>query len=145
MRYDLPQPFDELDHTADVGVVVRGESERETMARLALAMSHLLTGGGPVAVRDEPVEVSVEAGDSVSMAVDLLRELLFRFDCDHEVVGACEVLRFDPAEGAALAVWLAPWDEDAHEEGTELKAVTLHEARFERVEDGWLAQVVFDV
>lgn len=145
MRLDVPQPFDELDHTADVGVVVRGQTAEETIARLVLAMSHLLTGGGSVATRDEPIEVSVEAGDAVSMALDLLRELLFRFDCDHEVAGACEVTRFDPSEGATLRVWLGPWDEDAHEEGTELKAVTLHEARFEESEGGWRAQVVFDV
>ena len=93
----------------------------------------------------EPVEISVEAGDPISMALDLLRKLLFRFDCDHEVAGACEVVRFDPTEGATLLAWLAPWDEKAHEEGTELKAVTLHAARFEQTPSGWLAQVVFDV
>ncbi len=145
MRYDLPQPFEELDHTADVGVVVRGETTSETVARLILAMSHLLTGGGAVAVAEQPTVVNVEAGDEVSLALDLLRELLCRFDCDHEVVGACEVTRFDPRRGATLRVWLGPWDEEAHEEGTELKAVTLHEARFESDAGGWLAQVVFDV
>lgn len=145
MRYALPQPFEELDHTADVGVVVTGETAEEAVARLVLSMSHLLTGGGTVAVGVEPVEISVEAGDPISMALDLLRELLFRFDCDHEVAGACEVVRFDPTEGATLLAWLAPWDEKAHEEGTELKAVTLHAARFEQTPSGWLAQVVFDV
>jgi SHS2 domain-containing protein len=145
MRHDLPQPFEELDHTADLGVVVRGASEQETMARLVLAMSQLLTGGGSVELRADSEDVSVEPGDRVSMALDLLRELLFRFDCDHEVAAACEVLRFVPDEGARLRVWLAPWDEAAHEEGTELKAVTLHEARFEPSDDAWMAQVVFDV
>jgi len=147
MRYDLPQPYDELDHTADLGVVVRGADPDQTLARLVLAMARLLTGGGRVEPRTEPVEVSVEAGDRISMALDLLRELLFRFDCDHELPAACDVLRFDPGEGATLRVWLAPWDEVAHEEGTELKAVTLHEARFEPTKDpqAWRAQVVFDV
>ncbi len=34
---------------------------------------------------------------------------------------------------------------DAHPDGVELKAVTLHEARFEQEGDRWRAQVLFDV
>jgi SHS2 domain-containing protein len=144
-RLDLPQPYDELDHTADIGVIVTGETVEHTVARLVLAMSALLTGGGPTEPEQQPVIVTAEPGDRVSMALDLLRELLFLFDCEHRIAAGCEVRGFDPDEGAELAAWLAPWDERAHEEGTELKAVTLHEARFEPEGDGWRAQVVFDV
>jgi SHS2 domain-containing protein len=139
----LPQPFEELDHTADVGVIVRGASAAETLARLVLTMSHLLSGGGALEARHE-LEIAVPGGDPLDMATDVLRELLFRFDCDHRIAAGCEVTRFDD-EGATLKLALADYDEAAHEEGTELKAVTLHEARFERDGEGWVAQIVFDV
>jgi len=143
VEYELPQPFEELDHTADVGVVVRGDSAAEALARLVLAMSQLLAGGGDVAVAHS-ARIEVDGADAVSVAVDVLRELLFRFDCDHQIVSRCRVARFD-GTGASLDVMLGPWDERAHEEGTELKAVTLHAARFEREGQGWVGQIVFDV
>jgi SHS2 domain-containing protein len=37
VRYALPQPFEDLGHTADVGLRVRGASAGEALARLALA------------------------------------------------------------------------------------------------------------
>lgn len=145
MRYELPQPYEEMDHTADVGVIVHGVSAEETVARLVLAMSALLTGGGPIHPAPHAVTITAERGERIDMALDLLRELLFIFDCDHRIASGCEVTRFDREQGATMSVWLAPWDEEAHEEGTELKAVTLHEARFEPEGDGWRAQIVFDV
>jgi hypothetical protein len=41
MRYTLPQPYQQLDHTADVGVVVHGDSPLEALARLVLAYASL--------------------------------------------------------------------------------------------------------
>ncbi|MGC3997536.1 MAG: archease [Anaeromyxobacter sp.] len=78
MRLALPQPHEDLGHTADVGVRVRGATAEEALARLALALGTLLAGGGPVpVVREERLEVAGEGATEV--AVTLLRELLFRF------------------------------------------------------------------
>ena len=143
MRYTLPQPYRELDHTADVGVEVEGASAEEAVARLVLAMSALLTGGGPTEVRRE-LTVEVGPGPALDRAVDLLRELLYHFDTEQEIAASCEVTRWSD-EGAAIAVGFAPWDPDAHEEGTELKAVTLHEACFEPSAGGFVARIVFNV
>lgn len=144
MKLELPQPFEELDHTADVGVVVRGEGPEETLARLVLAMSELLSGGGPVdAAAQETIEV--EPGDRVTMALDVLRELLFRFDTEHLIATSCRVERFAAGGGARVELELGPYDERRHADGAGIKAVTLHDARFEQDRDGWLAQVVFDV
>lgn len=140
----LPQPFEPLDHTADAGVIVRGASEAEALGRLVLAMTQLLTGGGPL-VASRQLELSVEPGDRAAMATDLLRELLYLFDTRHELAASCRVLRLSPGEGARIEVSLGPYDERAHVEGTELKAVTLHAARFEPQAGGWVAQVLFDV
>src|SRR5512140_1933678 len=137
MRYTRPQPYQEIEHTADAGVLVHGANEEQTLARLVLAFAEIVSGGGAV----EPtctIVVQVEAADRAAMAVDVLRELLFRFDSQKLIVHACEVLRFDPASGAELSVELGAWNEAEHAEGLALKAVTLHEARFERAGDGWL-------
>ncbi len=140
----LPQPYQEVDHTADLGVVVEGSSAEETLARLVLAMTQVLTGGGDIQGEDW-VSIEVEMGSHVDMAVDLLRELLYRFDCEGWLVSACEVRCMDLFLGVEVRLQRFEYLPDAHPEGVELKAVTLHEARFEQEGDRWRCQVLFDV
>lgn len=145
MRYTLPQPWRDLDHTADVGVAVEGGSAEEALARLVLAFAALLSGGAPVAVeRDEPLAVEA-AGGGGALAVAVLRELLYRFAVERVLPGAAEVVRLAP-DHAALTIGLGRYDPELHASGLDLKAVTRHAARFERCEDGrWRGQVVFDL
>ena len=143
MRYALPQPYEEIAHTADVGVRVEGSSAEEALARLCLAMSALLAGGGEVAVVRE-ADLEVRAGaDASQTAVAVLRELLFRFATERVIAGTVEVLRLDE-RGAALRVGFGRWDPARHE-GADVKAVTYHLARFGREGNRYRAQVVFDI
>ncbi len=144
VRYALPQPYRDLDHTADLGVAVEGASAEEALARLVLAFAALLAGEGPVAVaRDERISVEGEGG-LTGIAVALLRELLFRFATEKVLPGACEVIRLD-ARGAEVVVALGPFDPERHSDGFDIKAVTWHQARFEEADGRWRAQLVFDI
>lgn len=143
MRLVLPQPFEELSHTADAAVRVRGATAEETLARLVCVFGRLL-GGTDALTPTEEARLEVEGGDPVLAMVDVLRELLFRFDAHGRLPASAEVLRLDP-ERVVVRVGLAPFDPDRHTEGLPLKAVTLHHARFERTPRGWVAEVVFDV
>ncbi|HET7754338.1 MAG TPA: archease [Anaeromyxobacteraceae bacterium] len=143
MRWELPQPFEDLDHTADVGVSVEGASPEEALARLVLAQSALLAGGAPVAAAREQ-RIAVRGGDRAAVAVECLRELLFVFSTRRELAAWCEVQSL-VEDGATLAVGLGHWEPQRHGEGVDLKAVTWHAARFEAHGGGWRAQVVFDI
>ncbi|HET7826449.1 MAG TPA: archease, partial [Anaeromyxobacter sp.] len=96
MRLRLPQPWEDLGHTADVGVRVRGASAEEALARLALAFGTLVTGGdAPPAEREERV-ATAPGGGFADAAVALLRELLFRFATERLVPAEVEVHRVGP-------------------------------------------------
>ncbi len=126
-----------------MGVRVEGATPEEALARLCLAMSALLAGGGDVPIeRDADVEVQAGA-DPSQTAVAVLRELLFRFATERLIAGAVEVLRLDE-RGAALRVGFGRFDPARHE-GADVKAVTYHLARFGREGNRYRAQVVFDV
>ena len=143
MRYALPQPWEEMAHTADVGVRVEGATAEEALARLCLAMSALLAGGGEVPVERE-ADLEVAAGaDASQTAVAVLRELLFRFATERLIAGAVEVRRLDE-RGVALRVGFGRFDPARHQ-GADVKAVTYHLARFGREGDRFRAQVVFDI
>ena len=144
MRLALPQPFEDLDHTADVGVRVRGASAEEALARLALALGALIAGGG-AAAPDRTERLAVDGGPGLAgTAVALLRELLFRFATRRRIPAAIEVLRLGE-DGVEAVVETAPYDPDVHGEGVDLKAVTWHAARLEREGDEWVGQVLFDI
>jgi protein archease len=144
MRLRLPQPYEDLGHTADVGVRVRGASAEEALARLALAFGTLVTGGdAPIAEREERVAVG-GGGAHADAAVALLRELLYRFATERVVPAEVEVHRAAPG-GVEATVGFARYDPERHAEGADVKAVTWHAARLEPEGEGWVAQMVFDI
>jgi SHS2 domain-containing protein len=145
MRLALPQPFEDLGHTADVGVRVRGASAEEALARLALAFGSLVTGGdAPPPEREERIAVS-SGGGPADAAVALLRELLYRFATERLVPAAIEVHAVGPGGAAEATVAFARYDPERHAEGADVKAVTWHAARLEPEGGGWVAQMVFDI
>jgi SHS2 domain-containing protein len=144
VRLRLPQAYEDLAHTADVGVRVRGATAEEALGRLVLAFATLVTAGVPAeGAHDE--RVSVEGGPGLAgTAVALLRELLFRLATAREVPVEIEVERADE-RGAVAAVTFARHDPQRHAEGADVKAVTWHAARLEREGAGWVGQVIFDI
>ena len=132
MRYALPQAYEDLAHTADVGVRVRGATAEEALARLALALGTLLAGGGEAPPeREERVAVAGGPG-------------LFRFATERLIPAEVEVHRAGE-DGAEATVAFARYDPVRHGEGTDVKAVTWHAARLEPEGAGWVAQAVLDI
>ncbi len=149
-RYTLPVPFEELEHTADAKLRVRGATADETLSRLVLAFASLVTGNVPAAaILGSSKVVEVEPSELASLAVDVLRELFFELDAHRLVPVACCVERCDAERGARVLVDFGRFDPETHAEGLVLKAVTYHDARFScdesEVLEPWCAEVVFDV
>ena len=143
MRLSLPQPWEDLGHTADVGLRVRGDSPEEALGRLALAFGTLVTGGAPAErVREEEITAAGGPGRARS-AVALLRELLFRLATERVVPVEIDVRAVDERRAVALVAF-GRHDPERHAEGADVKAVTWHQARLEREGDGWVAQVILD-
>ena len=143
-RLYLPQPFEELDHTADAGIVARGDTAELAMARLVLGFAQIVAGGGEITPRYQR-RIDAEPGERAMMAIDVLRELLYVFDRERLIPTSCLVVAFDPERGARVDVELGDYDEARHAEGLTPKAITLHAARFESRGSGWVAQVVLDI
>jgi SHS2 domain-containing protein len=147
VRYALPQPYEDLAHTADVGVRVRGATAEEALARLALALGTLLAGlpAGAGAPPEREERLAVAGGPGLAgTAVALLRELLFRFATERLIPCEAEVHRVGE-DGAEATVAFARYDPARHGEGADVKAVTWHAARLEPEGPGWVAQVVLDI
>lgn len=138
-----PPLYDEIEHTADVGIIVRAEDPAALFEKAALALYAIMVDTGCVELRgDRGVVASGEGWPELLHA--WLSEILVLFSTEEfvarEVVveeldagrirGRLRGERFDPAR---------------HEFRGEVKAVTYHDLAVTKDQGGWCARVIFDV
>ena len=133
--------YDWLDHTADPMIRIHGMEETDLYESGVLALTELIAELDSVETHE--LTVTVE-GESVSgRLVAVLRELLYQFDVEGELLVAVSATlngRFLTVSGRAVA-----FDPDRDRGLRELKAVTYHQLRSWSDDVGWHADVIFDV
>src|ERR687892_1502449 len=128
--------FEILEHTADVGVRAFGESLPELFEQATRGLAHVAgiwtTGEG------ERVDVAVEGDDLGGLLVDWLSEILWLHDSRDMFLTSVEVASVD--RGVKGNVRLVARGSRAAT-GTQVKAITYHQLRVERIAMGWKADV----
>ncbi|HUX16151.1 MAG TPA: archease [Phycisphaerae bacterium] len=141
--------FRTFDHTADVGLEVRGESLEDLLATAAQAVFSLMLDDGP---REVAIEADVALTPDASPGEELrellvvwLQELLYRFEMEHLVPREFDFAEAGPARVRAR-VGFGRFDPKRHRAATEVKAVTYHELAVREEADGtWSARFILDV
>jgi SHS2 domain-containing protein len=133
--------FEEVEHTADWALRVRGRDLRELLVNAARGMSHLLVSDVEAISSQVERRFSLDALDAESLLVAWLSELAYWAEAEMLVFREYELsrVRLDHLEAAARG---------GHVPGLQkhIKAVTYHNLKITETEDGWLeATVVFDV
>lgn len=131
--------YEELAHTADVGMRVHAPSPAELFACAAHSLVALAgaTPGEPAQQR----RVTVEALDAESLLVEWLNEVLFLCESSGAVIADVQILQWTPTALVA-EVSLAP---PATPPRGAIKAVTYHRLRLAEEPEGWLAEYFVDV
>jgi SHS2 domain-containing protein len=135
--------FEEIDHTADLGIRVRGETLSELFVNAAAAMFHCITGGIPHEAEVRWCEVRIAADSVADLLREWLAELLYRHITAKVVFDAFTIsLISETAVHARLRG--ARMSDETAAAATEIKAVTYHGLYVRRTEEGFEAQVIFD-
>jgi SHS2 domain-containing protein len=132
--------YEELDHTADVGIRAHGASLDELFAAAAAGMFSLVADLRKVRAVGE-VEVRVKADDLEALMVRWLSELLFLHETQRLLLKEFDV-RIDGTSLEARARG-ETIDKKRHELKLNIKAVTYHRLRIDR--KAGLAEVIFDI
>jgi len=143
MPAGLPVPFDWLDHTADVGVLVRGADRAEVYARVALVTATLIVGDSPLRAREER-RFDLPGEDRIEHLVSLAGEVIYLWEVEAFLPARADVA----VEAGRIRATLCgeTFDPERHWMEREVKAATWHGARFERRgAEGWQAQLLFDL
>jgi SHS2 domain-containing protein len=139
----MPEWLEQIDHTGDVGIVVRGANLEELFARAAWGMFAVITDMAVVEPRDTTA-IEVAATDRAALLQRWLSELNFRHATGYRLFCRFKIRELSDERLAADAMG-EPIDPDRHSIFAEIKAVTFHELSVEQVGGHWQARIIFDI
>jgi SHS2 domain-containing protein len=139
---NLP-PYEIIEHTADVGIVVRGATLAELFSNAALGMFALMAELAGVEERTER-SLALDASDWDGLLVKWLSELLFFPDAEELLFSRFQIDLLEPYRLRARA-YGEPIDRERHQLHFGVKAVTKHMLEVRQEDGRWRAQVLFDI
>lgn len=135
--------YEVFEHTADLGLRIRAKELTELFAEAARALFSIIVEN-PDAVRLIEEREFTIAGDELDyLLFDWLNELLYTFETSHLLLAEFDVEMGD--QGLRARARGEPIDTERHHLEHEVKAITYHELKVQRADDGWLAEVIVDI
>lgn len=147
-----PIRYEILDHPADMGLRVWGRDQKELFEHAAVAFGRMIVGGREFAggspspptetARSQKRKIQLKAEDTASLFVEWLREMLYLLDTEMVLPVAARVDAVSETELRAT-VEIRPVESARCQVAP--KAVTYHQLSVAETEEGWRADVYFDV
>ena len=138
------KPFEYIEHTADAGMYVTGDSQKSLFENAAQGLFEMMA---VVDTIDETtsVDLTINADSLEYLLVAWLDELVFQHETAELFFKRTEIARINESELIAKA-YGEPTNFDKHVVYTEIKAVTYHQLYVKQNPNGiWEAQVIFDL
>ena len=138
------KPYEYLEHTADIGMVVRGKDLSELLTNAAQGLFETIAVVETVDERAS-TQIRLTAESVEDLFVAWLDELIFQHETKEIFFKRAAVQQCSETEVSATVYGeLANFDK--HEVYTEIKSVTYHQLQVVQKPDGsWFAQVIFDL
>jgi SHS2 domain-containing protein len=132
-----------LEHTADIGIEVRGDALEDVFSNAAYGFSDLITDAAALGT---PVSrtLDLNAEDIEQLFHRWLSELLYIFESERLIFRKAEILEMRE-NGLKARLSGEKFDRNRHESRYEIKAVTLHGLKVSRETGAWIARVLFDI
>jgi len=138
-----PLTYQIIDHTADLGIIVKGPDVKSLFIRAAQAMTDLMVRGD-ISDKTAIKDVLVEGEDFPDLMVRWLGEILYLFEGENLILNSTEIKSIGPMRLQATLT-LASFEPKRHEVLREIKAVTYHQISVDKANDGWETKVIFDI
>ncbi len=137
------RPYEPFEHTADIGLRVRGETLPALYENAAAGLMDTMVGLDRIAAKAEQT-VHVEANDLEELMVNWLGELLYLFEVEGLVFGELKITNLAP-DHLVATVRGESFDPERHPVAADIKAVTYHQLKVEQAGGEWRVSIVFDV
>ena len=138
------KPYEYVEHTADMGLLVRGKSLPDLLENAAQGLFETIAVVDTVDETDS-VEIHLTAESVEDLFVEWLSELIFQHETKEIFFKRVDIKDCSETEVSAT-VYGEPVNFDKHEVYTEIKSVTYHQLQVvQRSDSSWFAQVIFDL
>jgi SHS2 domain-containing protein len=143
MVYTMNSFVTHIDHTADLGINVYGDTQTDLFSHAALALIGFVTDVQKVNGGLEK-SIVVEEPDQTDLFINFLREILYLINGEGFLFRNISI---DITPSGRLQAFMKGEyiDRQRHEIKTEIKAVTYHQAFVRQTSQGWQGKVIFDV
>ena len=132
-----------LDHTADVGLEAHGPDLPSLFNNAARGMFHIIVSLKTIKP-GKKLQIKLSADNLENLMVNWLSELLYLSATKAMLFSRFDIAELDSQHISAIAFG-EPIDHTRHELYTEIKAVTYHDLKVEKIGPLWRARVLFDV
>lgn len=134
--------YEIIDHTADIGIRVRGNSLCAVIEKSVLALSDLMIGKLKIIGKEER-EFKIEEENTEIALVRILEEILYLFESQRFAVSECKVDK--KKNNYKIKLKGKVYNLEEIKEATEIKAVTYHKLSVKKLNEHWEATVIFDI
>jgi SHS2 domain-containing protein len=137
------KPFEIIDHTADIGIIVYGADIKEVFANAALGLFNLMADLNDLGENIKR-EVEMSAEDIEVLLVEWLNELIYISDVEHVILKRFEINALSSTELKATCFGekIKPGQNRLKRE---IKAATYHMLQINKVDGGYKVQIIFDI
>lgn len=140
----MPKRYRLIEHTADAGIRVFGEDERDLFLNAGEALCDIVFGLHNVSGVESGGMVSASGENREELMVDWLSLLLLKFELEHFISSRFEAVVM-AGTNLSAEVYGEEFKPEKHEALMEIKGVTYHGLKVERQKGLWTAEVIFDV
>lgn len=139
--------FTIIEHTADIGLEITGDTVEELFESAAEGMFSILIDLDSI---DSTVRhtITVSAAQYEDLLVFWLQELLYQFEVEHYVYRSFSVHIGDSSGGTVTLRSVCGGeqiDRSKHDIATEIKNATYHQLQVTRGANNWHGRVIFDI
>lgn len=140
VKNDGMKKYEMLEHTADIKIRSYSQDLQELFKNSALGMMDFIFGEGFEQKNIEETDVvEIKADDIEALLVEFLSELNFLINTNYRAYIDFEFEEFEDTHLKAK-VWSCPAQAKEY-----IKAVTYHELKIERTDEGWQATIIYDI
>ncbi len=135
--------YELIEHTADVGIKVKGNDLKELFRNAAAAMFDIIAEKKePEIKKQAEIKIEQKADDLEELFVNWLNELLSLSATKELIFSDFQINKINKNTLQAIAIGE---DIKNYRVNTEVKAATYHQLKLEQTKTGWQAELILDV
>ena len=135
--------YELIEHTADVGIKVKGKNLKGLFKNTALAMFDIIAEKKDLKSQGQKkIKITQKADNLEELFINWLNELLSLSATKELIFSDFKINKLDEKNLETISIG---GDIKNYKVNTEVKAATYHELKIKKIKSGWQAEVILDV